>query len=545
VPKFSINATELTDTDVNFVALVKRGANRLPFRITKGDEPMLDLYKLARTAFKKADPVAMICAVVVQKGANLALIDGALMTVGIDVATFARSEKGGLITATRKSEDAPEDVMLVKLDKDVMLAVSCLKKGFNGYDFNSSDFGEVHATGAFCSSASTASDMLQMTIANILCECEAPDEALAKISKACEDFTQYMTVLTSALPVQAFKADVALRKANAADPFPAKKHPHAGVALAIAHAAHAAAAAAGHAGAMISADSDATATGGANDSLPVEAGKAAHSAKKRDGNAAGEALAVEKANKVGAVKAAAGDNGTGAGFKAGAGTATNAKATADDATNTAVEANNRARVSGAKKAERNSFVADSDGDGDDDTEMSGAVPADEESAGSAGESDAATSRASADDKKMKINGGTDGSTLPAGKEGIPAKLIAKNDGDADIGKKGRGKTEDDDLSGAGAQAKEGQAMKSGDPVMRAIAALSKTVAESLSTMTQDVGALAARVDAVGMLARKTDAALNGTVFNEATGDAAGKIQKAEGRSGSIPLMDTGYSRRSA
>jgi hypothetical protein len=534
--KFTINATELTDTDVNFVALVKRGANRLPFRITKGDEPMLDLYKLARTAFKKADPVAMICAVVVQKGANLASIDGALMSVGIDVATFARSEKGGLITATRKSDDAPEDVMLVKLDDNVMLAVSCLKKGFSGYDFSSSDFGEVHATGAFCSSASVASDMLQMTIANILCECEAPDEALAKISEACGDFTEYMTALTSALPVQAFKADVALRKANAADSSLAKKHPHAGVALAIAHAAHAAAAAAGQAGTMIATDSDGAPTTAAHDSPPVGAGKTAHPNNKNDSSAAAEALDSEKVKKAGLAKVASGGNGTGAGFEAGAGTATSAKATADDAANTEVDAKRGAKVSGAKKAERNGFVADSDGDGDDDTEMSGAVPGDDESAGSAEESNAAISRASADDKKMKINGGPDGSTLPAGKEGIPTKLIAKNEGDADIGKKSRGKTPADDLSGAGGQEKDGQAIKTGDPVMRA---------ESLATMTQDVEALAVRVDTVGMLARKTDAALNGTVFNEATSDTAGKVQKVEGRSGSIPLMDTGYSRRSA
>ena len=41
--KVVLKATELTNTDVDFVALVKRGANRIPFRITKGDDTVLDL----------------------------------------------------------------------------------------------------------------------------------------------------------------------------------------------------------------------------------------------------------------------------------------------------------------------------------------------------------------------------------------------------------------------------------------------------------------------------------------------------------------------
>ena len=54
--KLQLKATELVDTDVNFVSLVTRGANRIPFRITKEDEQMLDLHKIARSLFKTADP---------------------------------------------------------------------------------------------------------------------------------------------------------------------------------------------------------------------------------------------------------------------------------------------------------------------------------------------------------------------------------------------------------------------------------------------------------------------------------------------------------
>ena len=55
--RFSINATELSNTDVNFVALVKRGANRIPFRITKSeDNDMINLHSIGQRMFKSEEP---------------------------------------------------------------------------------------------------------------------------------------------------------------------------------------------------------------------------------------------------------------------------------------------------------------------------------------------------------------------------------------------------------------------------------------------------------------------------------------------------------
>ena len=79
--KLQLKATELVDTDVNFVSLVERGANRIPFRITKEDEQMLDLHKIGRSLFRKAEPKPEIVAVIAQKGA--------------DPAQDARGDQGG------------------------------------------------------------------------------------------------------------------------------------------------------------------------------------------------------------------------------------------------------------------------------------------------------------------------------------------------------------------------------------------------------------------------------------------------------------------
>jgi len=188
-------------------------------------------------------------------------------------------------------------------------------------------------------------------------------------------------------------------------------------------------------------------------------------------------------------------------------------------------------------------------------EVEGAEPGDQESAGSDDESSSAEDRATADDAANaggKVAGKVKGKTLDT--TGIPAGALAstsKNDGDADIGKKGKGNQLPDHESGAGAQEKDVQTLKSDDPIMKALQAMSKTfqesiagVTKSVSDVTKSVSELNTRVDQVATMAKKTDAALNGTVFNDAGGDQPARTVKS-GADGAPPLLDTAYSRRGA
>ena len=133
--------------------------------------------------------------------------------------------------------------------------------------------------------------------------------------------------------------------------------------------------------------------------------------------------------------------------------------------------------------------------------------------------------------------------------GVPGKLQAptqKNDGDAEIGKKGKGNQLDDQASGSGAQEKDVQTLKGEDPLVRMIQALAKSVQDSNAAVTKTVEALAQRVEGVAAMAKKTDAALNGTVFNEDGGDHdPRRAIKSDAGTGGIPLLDTGLSRRRA
>ena len=486
MPKFEIKATELTDTDVNFVALVKRGANRIPFRLTKGETDMIDLHKIGRQMFKKADPAPVVVAIVTQKSdLDPKLISTVAKAAGLD--KLAKSDKDGIVSFSKA--DAPtEGLFLVKLDEDIALAVahSQLRKGFSGYDFSSTDFKDVVGTNGFCSGLCLASNALDCTIGNILANAESPAAAREQIDKAIDDFKAYVGALTGGIPVQAFKADQALALAKAEKNM----------------------------------DGDGKASGGTDDDQSTG----------------------DEDDKTKAKKADAGKNGTGAGFEGGAGSETNDRATSDDKENTEVNAKPGEKVSGAKKGE-NGFTADSDRDGDDDTIMTGESQAGEGAAQPPTDSQAATARATADDKKTpKTQGQPGGATLDTA--GIPDKALAKNEGDADVGQKDKGNKLPDRQSGAGAQEKDVQTLKSDDPVMLAIQALAKSVQESVASVSKRVDELGSQVQGVAALAKKTDAALNGTVFNETDGDAPARIEKSEGRSGDIPLLDTAYSRRS-
>ena len=454
MPKLQIKATELQGTSVDFVSLVKRGANRIPFRVTKEDNQMLDLYKLGRTIFSKADAKPEIVAAIVSNSTALEQVGAIFKSAGIDTTKFFKSEKDGVITVAVKDADKAEDTFVLKMNDDVAVVVANateLKKVFKDWDLSSTSFGDIMATGGFCSSMSTATDMLRHTVANVLYEAQTPDEAAEGIQKAVSDFGKFAVTLAKGLPVHAFKMDVDLARMTKADK---------------------------------------------GDESPVETKPAASDGAETTGDE------IEKADKT---KAKDEKNGTGAGFEKGKGTGTDDEATADDKANTAV---NKTK---AKKAVHPGLP-----------DPKGYKPGDLGGfAQSPTDSDEATARASADDKKLKQNGGTSGSTIPDGQSGI---TVHKD--------------------GEGADETAAEDKNSLNDVLAAIAGLKKSLEDSVTAINGDVKNLTKRVDTLNDQVKKTDAALNGTVFNDAGGDHEERTTKSEA-TGAPPLLDTAYHRRSA
>lgn len=205
MPKLQIEANELTGTDVNFVSLVKRGANRLPFRIVKEDNEMgIDLSKIHRI-FRKTDSAPAVVAAVVRKGADLKAVKTRLIKAGLSVA--AMEEKDGVIVFKQPNVEGFDEGVL-KLDDDIGLVVSGIAKAFDSFDTKSLTFSDLFATEGFYPSLHMAKDMLGYTVGNIMQKAETAGQAAEMISKAVDEFKAYVTALAASIPQHAFKADV-------------------------------------------------------------------------------------------------------------------------------------------------------------------------------------------------------------------------------------------------------------------------------------------------------------------------------------------------
>jgi hypothetical protein len=421
--KQQLNATELVNTEVNFVSLVKRGANRIPFRITKEDQDMIDLHKIGRAIFKMAEPKIEVVGAILQKSADVDKVNAVLKSAGLDPEALVKTEHDGVVTLTKADSFATGSVL--KVSDEVGLVVNVdLQKAFSGVDFSSWSFGEVLATEGYFVGVCTAVDVLKSTVANILMEASSSSEAASAVGKAVDEMKNYLISLTGGIPVQAFKADVAFSKAGSL----------------------------------------------------AKAEEAPAEAKKED------EVKAEKSEETEAPVEKA-----------------------DEATVTEVtkENVNPMDESGSDKKEKDKKKEE--------------APAETQKAESADEKNA-----EADDKAK-----------------------AKKDAEAAVEKAAdKGKELDDSKSGAGAEKpKDAPAVKADNSeILAAIAELRKSVEDEISGVKKSVSDISDRVEQVSKLAKKTDADLNGTVFNDAGGDAPMRTQKSDG---AIPLLDTAYTRRTA
>jgi hypothetical protein len=388
---------------------------------------MLDLHKIARSLFKTADPKPEIVAVVAQKGADQDKVLEMIKSAGLEPSEYAATEKDGILTFAKADADKAEGSLVIKVSDSVAMVVSGLQKAFEGFDFSSTSFGDVMASGSFCTSMCVATDMLSATIGNILAYADSPDAAADQIEKAVGEYQSYVVTLAKGLPVQAFKADVGFAKTPlSAEPV------HAAMPEVVVE---------------VPEPVTETASG------TVETAKIEPDAEREDvaevvANAEQEDTAEDTAEVVASAMSE------------------------QDEVEIPVDLSNSAQV------------------------------------------DAETVAAD------------------AGQSGQKELLAGINE---------MRKTFAEAVSAVSDRTRHTE-------LLVAIAEMQKTFAEAVTAVKQDardrVQELTTRVDQVATLAKKTDAALNGTVFNEAGGDRPGRITKT-GIPSTPPLLDTAYNRRSA
>lgn len=203
--KVVIQARELSDMDVNIISLVKRGANRIPFRIVKSDgESTMNISNLFVWKQEPEPVVASVIAVVLAKTADQELYTKALAKGGFEVDHVTEGEND--ITLMFTKSDEMEDAVALKISDDAAVVISGVEKGLLAFP-DSNSFIENITKAGFAPSYRIANDILTETVGNIIFSEGDAEETKGQVQKAIEDFGGYIDAILSTIPVQAFKAE--------------------------------------------------------------------------------------------------------------------------------------------------------------------------------------------------------------------------------------------------------------------------------------------------------------------------------------------------
>lgn len=203
----------LVDVDVTHVSLVDKPANRTPFKFVKrdgsesekGEFPMN--ITLKNMFGSRAPEVTSVIADTREKAVAVAkmLIDG-------DNAEITEQD-GVFVVRKANAGESPEE-RLIHLGKRTGIAytVANLRKELRLFDMDGEGFDDAVKQEGFVPGLMVGMDALHQTIANIANaeDTNSPDVFRDKVSKAIEDFGNYVSSLIDALPEKAFKFEKAL-----------------------------------------------------------------------------------------------------------------------------------------------------------------------------------------------------------------------------------------------------------------------------------------------------------------------------------------------
>ena len=205
--KVKIVGSELVDADINFVSLVKRGANRSPFKIIKAEdiseEDTSTLKDRVSSMFgSKHETPGSVVAVFVQKdheGEVKPLL--AKHGFAVDDAEIADD------VIMYKQEGATEGVgTLIALNDFVGIGIDRVVKEFQPWA-RSDSFTENANSTAFFPGLCSAMESLKDTIHQNLYSADVKKDAKAKIKSSLASFSKYVIGMFSEVPESVFKLE--------------------------------------------------------------------------------------------------------------------------------------------------------------------------------------------------------------------------------------------------------------------------------------------------------------------------------------------------
>ena len=209
--KMRIEASELQDTNINFVSLVKRGANQTSFKIVKGDGDGEDFRSRISGMFGKAGPEAVLAVFVDKSVADVA--GEVLAKRGFSLDGPVESDNG-LIMYPQGDWTVEKGLGgVVQSDQGIAYGISeDVAKRFAPY-MTEGDFDDQVGAMGFYPMLDTASHTMYEMVYVAMSEADSLKEANSNVAKVMSDFTSYVKQLVGALPESAFMAEIDMMKA--------------------------------------------------------------------------------------------------------------------------------------------------------------------------------------------------------------------------------------------------------------------------------------------------------------------------------------------
>lgn len=196
-----MKARELMNVDVKFLSLVKKGANRVPFRITKAEGDMIHLGSIF--GIKKKEVVPTVVAIGIKKGESFEGLKEAIIAQGFaEPISIDESDDSVSVLKYEDVELKGDEVTVLKMSEDVVVFM----KGFSMHT-ESTSFTENLQTRGFLPGFRLAMGVLEDTILNIAWDEAEQAETVGQINEAIKDFGVYVSGLAGQIPERVFKLE--------------------------------------------------------------------------------------------------------------------------------------------------------------------------------------------------------------------------------------------------------------------------------------------------------------------------------------------------
>lgn len=211
--RVKLKVTEMRDAQVDFVSLVERASNRIPFRIKKSAEETQMAFNLSSItrAFKgeKAPEPAknqiVGIATPALKGEKLEAVKAILVENGFAVDNQEELSDGSMVFKQEGFLADDPDASLVRMSQDMVLVM----KGFEPYSSSTeSDFLVSAKAKGFYAGLDGACTALTGAVWATLRETSSVEETSTAVATILADFSVYVQGLVDTLPQKAFKADL-------------------------------------------------------------------------------------------------------------------------------------------------------------------------------------------------------------------------------------------------------------------------------------------------------------------------------------------------